>query len=258
MFGEERKTQIISLLTKYGNVKVSDLSRIYNVSEVTIRKDLQELEEEGLVKRVHGGAVLNNSIKFEPTFSEKSDKFIHEKECIGEIASKLIKDGDTIALDTGTTTLQIAKKITAKDLTVVTNSLDIAYELSEKKNIEVIVTGGLLRWETRAFVGPLTDAALKNIRVDKAFIGTNGISITYGLTTPNITEANTKKTIISVSQEVIAVCDHTKFNAVYFAKIADVEEIDMVITDSSLDKSIERQFEEYGIEVMLAKLEVNE
>ncbi|QCX34406.1 DeoR/GlpR transcriptional regulator [Caloramator sp. E03] len=257
MFSEERKMQIISLLKEQGNIKVSDLAKIYDVSEVTIRKDLQELEEEGLIKRVHGGAVLNNSIKFEPTFSEKSDKYIQEKESIGKASAKLIKDGDIIALDAGTTTLQIAKNITAKNLTVVTNSLDIAYQLSSKKDIEVIVTGSLLRWETRAFVGPLTDMTLKNIRVDKAFIGTNGISLKFGLTTPNITEANTKKTLISISQQIIVVCDHSKFNSVCFAKIVDIDEIDIVVTDSGIDKSIKKQFEKAGVELTISELEVN-
>lgn len=257
MFSEERKVQIVSLLKEKGNIKVADLAKIYDVSEVTIRKDLQELEEDGLLKRVHGGAVLNGSIKFEPTFSEKSDKYIIEKESIGKASAKLIKDGDIIALDSGTTTLQIAKNITAKNLTVVTNSLDIAYELSNKKDIEVIVTGGSLRWETRAFVGPLTDMALKNIRVDKAFIGTNGISLKLGITTPNIIEANTKKTIVSVSREVIVVCDHTKFNSVCFAKIVDTDEIDIVVTDSGIDESIKNRFEEAGIEFIISELEVN-
>lgn len=257
MFSEERKVQIVSLLKEKGNIKVADLAKIYDVSEVTIRKDLQELEEDGLLKRVHGGAVLNDSIKFEPTFSEKSDKYIIEKESIGKASAKLIKDGDIIALDSGTTTLQIAKNITAKNLTVVTNSLDIAYELSNKKDIDVIVTGGNLRWETRAFVGPLTDMALKNIRVDKAFIGANGISLKLGITTPNIIEANTKKTIISVSQEVIVVCDHSKFNSVFFAKIADINDVDIIVTDNGIDKETLDQYEKEGVELIISDLEVN-
>jgi Transcriptional regulators of sugar metabolism len=202
MFNEERKKEILSAISDKGNVKVSELSKAYNVSEVTIRKDLQELEEEGLVKRVHGGAVLDHSIKFEPTFSEKADKFINEKSIIGKAAAALIEDGDTIALDAGTTTLQVAKHITARNLTVVTNSLDIAVELAEKQNIEVIVVGGILRLETRALVGPVADMALDNIRVDKAFVGTNGISLNYGLTTPNIIEAQTKNSLFIVRKKL--------------------------------------------------------
>jgi DeoR family fructose operon transcriptional repressor len=253
MFAEERKSKILDSLNKNGKVKVCDLSQQYEVSEVTIRRDLQELEEDELIKRVHGGAVLNDNTKFEPTFSEKIDKFYDEKESVGKIAASMIVDGDTIALDAGTTTLSIAKHMTARNITVLTNSVDVAYELAKKQEVEVIITGGTLRWETRAMVGPVADNALKNFRVDKAFIGTNAVCIINGLSTPNITEANTKREMIKIAKQTIVVCDHTKFNAVSFAKIVDLDSIDIIVTDNQLDNDLLEKFQEKDIKIIRAK-----
>ena len=253
MFPEERKSKILNSLNKYGKVKVSDLSQQYEVSEVTIRRDLQELEEDEMIKRVHGGAVLNGNTKFEPTFSEKIDKFYDEKESIGKLAASIIVDGDTIALDAGTTTISIARHITARNITVLTNSVDVAYELAKRREVEVIITGGTLRWETRAMVGPLADNVLKNFRVDKSFIGTNGLSVINGATTPNINEANTKREMIKIAKQTIVVCDHTKFGTVYFAKIADLESVDIIITDKQIDNDVLEEFEEKGVKIMKAK-----
>lgn len=253
MFAEERKSKILDSLNKYGKAKVCDLSQRYEVSEVTIRRDLQELEEDELIKRVHGGAILNRNTKFEPTFSEKIDKFYDEKESVGRLAASLIADGDTIAIDAGTTTLSIAKYIIAKDITVLTNSVDVAYELSKKRDVEVIVTGGTLRWETRAMVGPVADNTLKNFRVDKAFMGSNGVCIINGLTTPNIIEASTKREMIRIAKQTILLCDHTKFGTVYFAKIVDLDSVDIIITDNQLDNELLEKFEEKDIKIMTAK-----
>lgn len=257
MFGEERKVEIINLLNTQGNVKVSELAKNYNVSEVTIRKDLQDLEEEGLVKRVHGGAVLAHNTKFEPTFSEKAGKLTDEKAAIGILAASMIEDGDTIAIDAGTTTLQLAKHITAKNITVITNSLDIALELSDRQSVEVIVIGGSLRSETRALVGPVANMILENLIVDKAFIGANGVSAVYGITTPNIVEATTKKQIICSSKKAIILCDHTKFELISFAKIVDTNSVHCIITDYNLEEDIRKDFEQRGVKIVTAKEDIN-
>ena len=253
MFPEERKSKILNSLNKFGKVKVCDLSQQYEVSEVTIRRDLQELEEDELIRRVHGGAILNSNTKFEPTFSEKIDKLHDEKESVGKLAASLIVDGDTIAIDAGTTTLCIAKYITAKNITVLTNSVDVAYELAKKRDVEVVITGGSLRWETRAMVGPVADDTLKNFRVDKAFIGTNGLCIINGLTTPNIIEANTKRQMIKIAKQTIVVCDHTKFGKVSFSKIVDLDSVDIIITDNQLDNQLFEKFEENDLKIITTK-----
>ncbi|RKD32078.1 DeoR/GlpR family DNA-binding transcription regulator [Thermohalobacter berrensis] len=252
MFAEERKIKILDRLDKQGKVRVKELSKLYNVSEATIRRDLQELEERGMIKRTHGGAVLTEHTKFEPTFLEKEDKFHEEKEAIGKLAASLIEDGDTIAIDSGTTTLEIAKNIKAKNLTIVTNSLDIAYEIGKRSDIEVVITGGMMRWKTRAMVGPIADNTIKNLRVDKVFLGTNGICIKKGITTPNLIEAQTKRALLKIASQAIVVCDHTKFNQVSFAKIADINEVDIIITDNKLPSKLLDKYKEQDIEIMIS------
>ena len=193
MFAEERQSKIVQMVEKGKSIKVIDLAVQFGVSESTIRRDLQEMEEAKLLKRTHGGAVGIQRKSFEPTFNEKKEEFLREKEAIGALAASLLEDGDSVILDTGTTTLEIAKRIKDLRLTVITNALDIAEELSDVANIQLILTGGILRGNTRAMVGSLAEGTLKHFKADVAFIGANGISIEEGLTTPNHVEAMTKE-----------------------------------------------------------------
>lgn len=181
---------------------------------------------------------------------EKSEVMLNEKTHIAQIAVGQIKDNDTIFLDSGTTTLKIAERLKAKNITVLTNSLPIALELSKKEDINLILTGGQVRWKTHALVGPLTEDFIKNFRVDKAFIGTNGISIEKGLSTPNVVEAYTKRAMIEIAKEVIVVADHTKFDRDFFVTIAPVSKIDFIITDVKVEKLIIDKFYEAGIGVI--------
>ncbi|WP_091349956.1 DeoR/GlpR family DNA-binding transcription regulator [Anaerobranca gottschalkii] len=242
MFVEERHRLIIELLKKHQRVRVNTLTEELGVSESTIRRDLQELEEMGLLKRTHGGAVLSGKLAFEPTMGEKAEIMQEEKRQIGILGASLIKDNETIFLDAGTTTLKIAEYISAKNITVLTNSLSIALELSKKPDINLILTGGQLRWQTHALVGPVTEEFIRNFRVDKAFIGTNGISVKEGITTPNVVEAYTKKAMIQIAKEVIVVADHSKFEKDYFVTIAPIEKVDLIITD---DKTSQEQIEKF-------------
>ncbi len=251
LFAEERKTKIIEKLQTEESVKVADLSLEFNVSEATIRRDLQELEDKGLLYRTHGGAVLTEHTKFEPTFTEKEEKNLEEKERIGKLAASMIEDGDSIILDSGTTTLYIAKNITAKNVTVVTNSLSIMYELGNRQDVEVIGLGGSLRWETQAMVGPLTEDSLRNIWVDKVFLGANGVSLEQGITTPTLVEAQIKKIMANVGSKVILTTDSTKFEKVTFSKILDLEDIDMIITDKNLSEEILNSYQRAGVKIMV-------
>lgn len=253
MFAEERQAKIAELLKEQSSIKVNELSTIFNVSESTIRRDLQDMEERGLLTRTHGGAVGVEKTNFEPTFREKEDEKLDEKSKIGEIASAMIEDGDTIILDSGTTTLEMARRIQAKNITVITNSIDIASELSNKENIELIVTGGTLRITTRAMVGHITEATLKNFRVDKAFVGANGISIEEGITTPNLAEAQTKKSMMNVANKVIVVADSSKFNKVCFSVICPIRAVNAIVTSGDLDSDIMKNFEDVGVEIITDK-----
>lgn len=250
MFAEERQEKIAELLKEKSSIKVNELSNIFNVSESTIRRDLQEMEAKGLLTRTHGGAVEVKKTNFEPTFEEKEDKKHDEKSDIGKLAASLIEDGDTIILDSGTTTLEIAKHINAKNITIITNSIDIASELSNKEDVELIVTGGTLRKVTRAMVGYLTESSLRNFRVDKAFIGSNGISLEEGITTPNFTEAQSKKAMINVANKVFIAADSSKFNNVSFSVISPIRAVTAIITSSDLDETIIKEYQDAGVEVI--------
>ncbi|SHJ22967.1 transcriptional regulator, DeoR family [Clostridium amylolyticum] len=250
MFAEERQNNIAKLLKDKSSIRVNELSEIFNVSESTIRRDLQEMEERNLLMRTHGGAVGVNRTNFEPNFIDKKNEREADKVHIAEIAATMIEDGDTIILDSGTTTLEIAKRIKAKSLTVITNSIDIAAELSLKEGVETIVAGGSLRVSTRAMVGHIAENTFRNFRVDKAFIGTNGISIEEGITTPNMVEAQTKKAMINCARKVIVVADSSKFTNVSFAVICPVKAVTSIITSEDIDKTIIKSFEEIGVDII--------
>ncbi|HKL42428.1 MAG TPA: DeoR/GlpR family DNA-binding transcription regulator [Clostridia bacterium] len=250
MFAEERLEAIENEVLRKGKVKVNDLAKKFNVSKATIRRDLTELETIGILKRTHGGAVPQSHTKTELSYLEKEDQLLNEKEKIGKYAAVFIKAGDTIALDSGTTTIQIAKSIDVEDITIITNSIKIANLLSKKNKIEVILTGGLLRQNTLALVGPLAEESVNHFNIDKAFLGANGITPDGGFTTPNIVEANIKKTFIKNSERVFFVCDHSKVYKKSFAKIAQMSEVDGLIIDRINEVTL-KEFEKKGLNVLL-------
>jgi DeoR family fructose operon transcriptional repressor len=253
MFLMERQQKIHEMVKERNSVQVNELAAIFEVSESTIRRDLQEMEALGLLARTHGGAMDISRMNYEMTFKEKEIENIEEKKTIGEVAAAMIKDGETIILDCGTTTLEIAKRITARNITVITNSIDIASELSDKENIELIVAGGNLRYITRALVGPLAETVLNSFRVDKAFIGANGISKKDGFTTPNLMEAKMKRTMVEVAAKSYIVADSSKFNKVCFSIICGIKKVSSIITSDTLDEELITQFKELGVEMITNK-----
>lgn len=249
MFAEERQMEISSILDKCGSIKVNELSEHFKVSEATVRRDLQEMEDNKLLKRTHGGAVKFEITNFEPTFMEKIDEKLDEKLLIAKYAASLIKNGDTIILDSGTTTLEIAKNIKATNITIITNSIDVAVEVSSKSNIELILTGGLLRMTTRAMVGHVCESMLKNFRVDKAFIGANGISVEHGITTPNLIEAQSKKAMINSASKAIIVADSSKFDNVCFSVICPVKQVYSIITTGYVSEEKIHEYSSQGVKI---------
>jgi DeoR family fructose operon transcriptional repressor len=253
LYEEERKSGIAEYIHKNSRASVEELSEKFNVSKSTIRRDLQELEDVKLLKRTHGGAVSLEMVSFESAFTEREDKYAREKELIAKRAAELIQDGDTIILDAGTTTQLLAREIKGfSGLTVVTNSLMIAYELQNTPNIEVMVTGGKLRPDTLSLVGPLTEEALKHIRVNICFVATNALDIAEGLTTPMITEATAKRKMMEIAKQVILLADHTKIGKVSFAKFADLTEIDQYIVDDGISEEMLEALEKMDITVHVA------
>lgn len=235
MFAEERHNRIMELINSGHPVKVVELSLFFTVSEATIRRDLSELESLGLLQRTHGGAVaLQPSL--EPSFHEREVFLLDEKRQIALTAAQMVEDGETILLDAGTTTREIARALCGKRLTVATNSMDVAFIFAEEPNIEVLLLGGSWRKSINSLVGPLTNSMLKLFCFDKVFLGANAVDCTLGATTPTLVEAETKRAMIQAAKTAILVVDHSKFQHKAFAKICSLHEVSMIITDSGIDE----------------------
>ncbi|MCL6457552.1 MAG: DeoR/GlpR family DNA-binding transcription regulator [Gorillibacterium sp.] len=241
MFAEERLIRIVEMVNQSGKVTVAELSSALGVSPVTIRRDLERLEDEKLLCRTHGGALsLEKGIldsAREKSFSEKDEAYAGEKDRIAEAAARLVEDEDAILLTPGTTNMRlISKLIGKKDLTIVTNASNIAMRAAGEPGWNVILTGGKIRPKSFALVGPLAENSLSGIRVDKLFLGVDGIDFKEGLTTPNLEEASVNRKMISMARQVIVVADRSKFGRVMFAHIADLTEVDIVVSDNLLSE----------------------
>ena len=251
MFAEERRLKIAEMINRGDSVKVAQLSREFGVSESTIRRDLNELEKFGLITRTHGGAVSTQINKLEATFNEKQDKYLEEKQKIGKIAAQQIQDGDTIIIDSGTTTWHIAKYIEAKNITIITNSIALANELSNREDIQLINTGGIIRSNTKAQVGSIAEKTIRQFRVDKTFIGANGVSLKSGITTPTLQEAEVKQAMIDVANKVYLLVDESKFEQVYFSWICDMEDMDYIITNRERPEDEMVQYKNLGVNILV-------
>lgn len=254
MFEEERLQKIAEYVQNHSRASVQDLCGLFQVSESTTRRDLRELENRGMLKRTHGGAVHLQAVGFEPTYSEKEDKYKDEKERIAKRACEFIKDGDSLIIDSGTTTLFMVPELARfRGLTIVTNSINLIQRLSFLPGITVISTGGALRTNTMALAGPMAESSLEKIRVDKAFIGTNGIDLSSGLTTPNILEASIKQKMISVADQVFILADHSKVGCVSFAKFGELSDANACITGDAISKEIRFELERNDIKLYLVE-----
>jgi DeoR/GlpR family transcriptional regulator of sugar metabolism len=237
VFQEERLDKILALLERENRLVTKDLPGLLNTTSVTIRKDLAYLEQQGLLKRTHGGAIRTKKLYPGLALNEKEKINLEEKRRIAKKAASLILKGDTIILDSGSTTSLIAKEIKhLQGITVITNAMNIANELMES-DIEVVLIGGSLLKKTSTLVGPLADAALRKVTADKLFMGVDGVDFEIGLTTPNIQEAETSRVMMNISGEVIVVVDSSKFGRRSLGVISRVSEIDRMITTRELTES---------------------
>lgn len=235
LFVEERKARILLMLQENSKLLVPDLCKIFNVSPATIRNDLRDLAQENKLIRTHGGAISIEKTSFEPTYADKESLFENEKKRIALCAASLVEDGDTIAIDSGSTNLEFAKCLLEKKrLTVVTNDIKIASCLEKNPDANIILLAGSLRHGFQCTVGPLALATLRGLNVDKAFMATNALSSSKVFTTPDIGQAEVKKCMIQIASERIMLCDSSKFNKVSFAEFATMDDIDKLITDSNL------------------------
>lgn len=248
-----RRSAILQLLKEDSSVNVTELSKRFGVSEVTIRKDLRILKERKLLVRVHGGAIIGASTA--PGEEERHVNFkklvnLREKEAIGRAAAQHIKNGDTILVDSGTTALEVVKNLAGfTDLTIITNSINAMLEALKYKRFRVILLGGAVRESSLSIVGPLAESNLKLFYCDKLFLGVDSFSVESGLSTPSVEEASTNQVMISRAREVIAVFDSSKVNKRALAFIANTEKIHTVVTDSNLPANVKRQLKAMKINV---------
>lgn len=248
-----RRSLMLERLDAEGRLNVRALSKEMKVSEVTIRHDLNWLEQKKLLLRARGGAIKADRVADEFTLSEKNKLHYEEKLRIGKAAADLIENGDTIILDSGTTTMEINNNIAnIQSLTVITNALNIANKLAERENINVIVPGGFLRKNSLSLVGTTAEDSFKNYYCDKLFLAVDGFNTTDGLSTPNVEEAHMNRVMISVSRQVIVVTDSSKFHRRSFAFIAPVSAVDIVITDAGIPAEDQKRLETAGVKVIIA------
>lgn len=230
VFAEERRQQIITILKNNKKIIVPELCTHFGVSASTIRNDLRELEEAKLIKRTHGGAIAISKVNLEPTPAAKETIMHPQKEAIANLAATLVDDGDTIAISTGTTSFEFAKKILdKKKLTVVLNDIHIASFLESNSNFTLFVLGGIIR---RGFhYLNATGMSIPHISIDKIFFSCNGLSISNGATVPDFYLANNVKNLIELASEAILLCDSSKLGSISFAQIVPYEKINKVVID---------------------------
>src|SRR5690554_971391 len=250
MFPEERRKIILEHMNSQGRCRVSELAKDLSVSEVTIRMDLDVLEKKGLLRRTHGGAILSSKTGFERAYQLEEASFKEEKERIGRRAAELVSDGDTIMFDVGTTVMEIARNIMDKrDITVVTNALNVATYLEDYPEITVIVTGGKLRATQHSLINPYATLILQELYADLAFIGASGIDPNYGVTNVNIAEAEMKISFINSSRRRVLVADSSKIGNVARAKVGKLDDFQLFITDNQAAPEQVRLLETAGLPV---------
>lgn len=232
----QRQRTIAEYLEQNQSISVKRAAEICNVSEATARRDIDEMANAGLIERIHGGAVLHRGTGFEEYHAEKMKIMIPEKTRIAKEAAKLVKEGDSLFIDSGTTTFLLAQQLqNIKKLTVITNNLDIAYTTKLDTSSTMIVTGGIRRDGFSVLVGDIAEEFIKRLYVDIAFVGADAASVEHGVFNSNFMEIGIKQSMASSGKKVVLLADHSKFGQKALAKVCDWDKFDAVITDSGID-----------------------
>ena len=250
----DRRKKILAMLSEDGQVYVHELSDYFSVSEVTIRNDLDQLEKKNLLIRARGGAIkIENNVAVDQRLIDKYRINQQLKMRIGAKSAELINDFDTIIIDSGTTTAEIVKNLgRVKNLTVITNAVNIIDHLTNYQDISVVVPGGYLRNNSLSMVGPFAEKNLRQLHVDKVFMGVDGFDSRLGVYTPNIEEAYLNQIMIEIASEVILVADSSKFKRRSLAFICPLSSIDVVVTDDGIEDDDKKHIEEAGIKLIIA------
>ncbi|MBE6886757.1 MAG: DeoR/GlpR transcriptional regulator [Oscillospiraceae bacterium] len=247
---DQRRQAILDLLDKRGKVRVTDLSRMFELSEVTIRNDLSELEATGRLERVHGGAVSTNKSYFNMSFHERITRYETEKQNIAKAAAAMINPNDTLMINSGTTTFFIAQELkTLKSLTVVTNSVVIAHELTPIPGFNVILLGGNFNPQYQFTYGEDALSQLRRYKTDKLILSADGVDSQLGLTTHHYQEADVSRAMLDRVNQSIVVADFTKIGRENFAHIAGIDRVDRLITNTSADPEELERIADHGVEI---------
>ena len=250
---EHRKAHILERISAEESISVASLAETLAVSEMTIRRDLGELEQEGLLKRVHGGAVSNFGRSLEPPFALRKVRSIAAKQMIARAAAEMVSEGDSIALDVGSTVYEIARLLSRRrGLTVITPSVRVLGLFLKNKDVRTIVSGGALRVGEESLVGDLACHAFRDLFVDKLFLGVGGIDAENGFSEYNWDDALVKRAMIRSAKEVIAVSDSSKFGRTAFARIAGIGDIHTVVADRPPPEALARAFADHNVRVVIA------
>jgi len=249
----ERKLRIQKIIRSRGVVRVSNLVDVLGVSQITIRRDLEKLEEEGFLERTHGGAILSHRLQLEPSFTEKNSINQEAKRLIGMAAAQLVEDGDTLLINSGSTTLRIFPNLVGiKNLRVVTNNMGAFLE-TRGIDLELILTGGIFRGQSNSLVGSFAVRNIQKVIATKCFIGVDGISRKHGLTTPVLQEAEVARTMIDCTKgAVIVVADPSKLGVVSNFSTATIDQVNTLVTSKGVDDEYLAELEEEGIKVIIA------
>jgi len=250
MLNEERRRAILEVLNSQGRVLVTELAEQFETSQVTIRKDLEVLHEQRHLHRTHGGALpARDGALEDPTLREKEQLHRKDKIHIATAAARMVKEGQVVILDSGTTTTAIARALrNFKKLTIITNAVNIAAELSGSA-LEVILTGGSLRKNSFSLVGPIAEETVRKLYADILFLGVDGFDVQYGFSTPNLLESKVNRAMIEISKVAVAVCDSSKFGKRSLSLIGPTSSLQHVITDSRIHKSDLNALRKSGAEV---------
>jgi len=254
---QDRRSAILEEVTRSRVAHITDLTQKFGVSDVSIRRDLARLDRLGLLKRVHGGAVARPGVIQDAPNALKSPAHAAEKERIGHAAAAMIKEGDRLIFDSGTTVLQVARCIegellTSGNLTAITCSLPVVHELGPWKNVHMLMLGGIYLPEYQTVVGPQAIQNLNGLHADKMFLGTDGLTASHGVTTANVLEAELDRAMVRAASQVIVVADSSKIGVIGLTTIMSLKEINVLVTDKGAPKEFLAQLRESGVEVLIA------
>jgi DeoR family transcriptional regulator of aga operon len=249
----QRRATILKALTEHGSVQVNELVKQLGVSAVTIRSDLSKLESQGLAIRSHGGAMPARTPPTEHTVPQKDAINHDQKERIGALAASMVKPGDNVIIDSGTTTISLARHLRdAQNVTVMTNGLNIAWELADAPGVDLILTGGLLRKQSLSIQGLQAEACLQAYSFDKLFLGVDGFDLQFGVTTHHEAEASLNHKMVERARKIIVLADASKFGCVSLHRIVQLDRVHTVITDAGISREYREGLINAGIELLIA------